>query len=241
MKVAVLSDIHGNLEAFEAVTSDIQRRGADRVVCLGDNIGYGPDPEEVVRQIRELEYVSILGNHEFALLDIRARRWMNFQAAENNVATAKLLSEENLAYCCTLPKYLAINYAYFVHGFPPASLFRYLNRQPDERLAALFATASFSLYFLGHTHKLELVRQEQEVIVRRPLGEERLELQPGETYVINAGSVGQPRDGDNCAKYLFWDMAEASLEVHFIPYDYRTTMEKIRAMDFPDAYAARLG
>lgn len=241
MKVAVLSDIHGNLEAFLAVASDIRRRGVDRVVCLGDNIGYGPDPEEVVRRIRDLGYVSILGNHEFALLDVRARRWMNFQAAENNVATAKLLSGENLAYCYTLPKYLAFNYAYFVHGFPPVSVFRYLNRQTDERLADLFTSASFSLFFLGHTHKLQLVRQEHGAIVRRALKEERLEIQPGEKYVINVGSVGQPRDGDPCAKYLLWDMAEATLEVLFIPYDYQTTMKKIRAMGFPEAYAARLG
>jgi predicted phosphodiesterase len=240
MKVAVLADIHGNLEALEAVNVDIMQRGVDRVVCLGDNIGYGPDPEEVVRRMRLLGYVSVLGNHEFALMDPRARRWMNFQAAENNIVTARLLSEENLAYSFTLPKYLAFDQAYFVHGFPPASVFRYLNRQSDDKLAALFATAPFSLLFLGHTHKLQLVRQEHGAIVRRPLGQECLALQPGEKYVINAGSVGQPRDGDNRAKYLLWDSDAATLEVLFVTYDYHTTMQKIRERDFPDAYAIRL-
>jgi predicted phosphodiesterase len=241
MKVAVLSDIHGNLEALEAVTADIDQRGADRVICLGDNIGYGPDPEEVVRRIRDLSYVSILGNHEFALFDMRARRWMNFQAEENNIATANLLSEESLTYCYTLPKSLALDQAYFVHGFPPFSVFRYLNRQSDDRLAALFDTASFSLLFLGHTHKLQLVRKERGTIVRRPLGQERLELQPDQKYVINAGSVGQPRDGDNHAKYLLWDSVAATLEVLFVAYDYPATMQKIRGRGFPEAYAARLG
>jgi predicted phosphodiesterase len=241
MKIAVLSDIHGNLEALEAVSADIQRRRAERVVCLGDNIGYGPDPEEVVEQIRRLGYESILGNHEFALLDQRARRWMNFQAADNNIVTAKLLSEVNLAYCYTLPKYLAFDTAYFVHGFPPFSVFRYLNRQSDDTLATLFATAPFALLFLGHTHKLQLVRQEHGAIIRRTLGQECLALQPGQKYIINAGSVGQPRDGDNRAKYLLWDTVAATLQVLCIAYDYPTTMQKIRQRGFPETYALRLG
>ncbi len=241
MKVAVLSDIHGNLEALEAVNADICTRGADRVICLGDNIGYGPDPEEVVRRIRDLSYESILGNHEFALLDLRARRWMNFQAEENNIVTATLLSEENFTYCCTLPKFLAFESAYFVHGFPPFSVFRYLNRQSDAKLADLFANAAFSLLFLGHTHKLQLVLPEHGAIVRRPLGQECLELHPGRKYIVNAGSVGQPRDGDNRAKYLLWDTVRATLQVLFVDYDYSATMKKIRERGFPEAYAARLG
>ncbi|NOR23501.1 MAG: metallophosphoesterase, partial [Desulforhopalus sp.] len=91
MKVAVLSDIHGNLEAFEAVRADLQQQGADRAICLGDNIGYGPNPDEVVCRLRQLGYTSVLGNHEFALMDERGRRWFNFQAEENNVDTEKLL------------------------------------------------------------------------------------------------------------------------------------------------------
>ncbi|MBU1567691.1 MAG: metallophosphoesterase [Proteobacteria bacterium] len=241
MKVAVLSDIHGNLEALLAVSADLERRGVDRAICLGDNIGYGPDPEEVVRRIRDLGYVSILGNHEFSLFDQRARRWLNFQAEENNIVTGKLLSEESLTYCYTLPKFLAFDIAYFVHGFPPFSVFRYLNRQSDATLAVLLDTAPFSLLFLGHTHKLQLVRQESGAIVRRPLGEERVELQPGQKYIINAGSVGQPRDGDNRAKYLLWDMAAATLEVLFVAYDYWATMQKIKERGFPEAYATRLG
>lgn len=241
MKVAILSDIHGNLEALEAVSADIEERGVDRVICLGDNIGYGPDPEEVVRHIRSRGYESILGNHEFALFDRRARSWMNFQAEENNIVTQQLLSEESLTYCCTLPKVLTFDGGYFVHGFPPASVFRYLNRQSDDRLAALLATAPFSLLFLGHTHRLQLVRMENGAIVRQALGQGHLILQVGEKYIINAGSVGQPRDGDNRAKYLLWDRAAATIDVRFVPYDYLATMHKIKARGFPETYAVRLG
>ncbi len=241
MKVAVLADIHGNLEALLAVSADLQQRGAERVICLGDSIGYGPDPEKVVRRVQDLGCTSILGNHELALDDLAARRWMNFQAADNNIATAALLSAESRNYCCNLPRFLAFDQAYFVHGFPPSSVFRYLDRQSDAGLAALLATASYSLLFLGHTHQLQLVRQEQGAIVRRPLGEECLELHPEQKYIINAGSVGQPRDGDHRAKYLLWDSATASLEVVFVAYDYRITMKKIGERGFPEAYAVRLG
>ncbi|MDK9707280.1 MAG: metallophosphatase family protein [Desulforhopalus sp.] len=241
MKIAVVADIHGNLEALEAVNADLLGQGVDRVICLGDSIGYGPDPEAVVTRLRSLGYQSVLGNHELALADPRARRWMNFQAADNNIITATLLSEENRSYCCSLPTHLALDQAYFVHGFPPDSVFRYLSRQSDDTLATLFTTFPHSLLFLGHTHKLAIIWQDQGAIIRRPLGREHLELLPGRKYVVNAGSVGQPRDGDNCAKYLLWDCAAASLEVRFVAYDYHTTMRKIRERGFPETYATRLG
>lgn len=241
MKIAVLADIHGNLEALAAVSGDISRRGADRVICLGDNVGYGADPDEVVRHIRDLGYQSILGNHEMALNDPRARLWLNFQAAENNAATAQLLSPDNLCYCRDLPKSLVMGAGYFVHGFPPASVFRYLNLQSDERLAKFLATATSSLYFVGHTHKLQLVHLESGEIVRRPLRPGRVTLQPGEKYIVNAGSVGQPRDGDNRAKYLLWDSGAATIEVVCVAYDCHTAMEKIRGRGFPGVYASLLG
>lgn len=241
MKVAVLSDIHGNLEALLAVSDDLRRRGADRVICLGDSIGYGPDPEEVVRQLRRLGCVSVLGNHECALTDRRARKWLNFQAEENNIVTAGLLSPESLAYCTSLPKSLVFDQACFVHGYPPQSVFLYLNRQSDASLTSLLTAATVPLFFLGHTHQLQLVWQEDGVISRRALGRERLALAPEQKYIVNAGSVGQPRDGDHHAKYLLWDTGAASLEVLFVAYDFRTTMEKIKERGFPAVYAARLG
>lgn len=241
MKIAVLSDIHGNLEALEAVVADLRQRGADRVICLGDNIGYGPDPEAVIRLLRRLGYISILGNHELALRDPKARRWFNFQAAENNIATAALLSPESLEYCVSLPVSLEFGGALFVHGFPPDSVLRYLTRQSDETLLALLTGTTESHFFLGHTHKLELVRLADGVISREPLAKGMIRLVPGEKYIVNGGSVGQPRDGDRLAKYLLWDNEAASLETLYVDYDRTTTMHKIRALGFPESYASRLG
>lgn len=241
MKIAVLTDIHGNLEAFEAVRGDLEAQGVRRVICLGDTIGYGPDSEAVICRMRQLGYQSVLGNHEFALFDPRGRRWLNFQAAENNVETEKLLSDESKDYCRGLPTYLVFDNAHFVHGYPPDSVLRYLERQSDEKIAALFASAQAALFFVGHTHRLQLVTGHDGVINRRGLGRETVELVPDKKYIISCGSVGQPRDGDKRAKYILWDIEKRLLEVRFVEYDRKKTMQKIRDLGFPEIYALRLG
>ncbi len=240
MKIAVLADIHGNLEAFEAVQRDLVQQGADRVICLGDNIGYGPDPDKVVCRLRQLGYCSVLGNHEFALMDKRGRRWLNFQAAENNVETERLLSDDNRKYCCRLPHSLVLQDCHFVHGYPMDSVVRYLDKQPDERIAALFAAAKPAIFFVGHTHKLELVTGHEGVISRRILGQETVDLDAGKKYIVSCGSVGQPRDGDCRAKYVLWDTEKHRLTVRFVAYDKQVTMKKIRDRGFPENYAIRL-
>ena len=240
MKVAVLADIHGNLEAFEAVRRDLVQRGADRVICLGDNIGYGPDPEKVVSRLRQLGYLSVLGNHEFALTDERGRRWLNFQAAENNIQTEKLLSDASKEYCCTLPLFLVFQDSHFVHGYPLDSVVRYLDKQSDEKIAALFAAAKPALFFVGHTHKLQLVSGEKGGITRKRLEQETVELAADKKYIVSCGSVGQPRDGDYRAKYVLWDIEKSRLTVRFVDYDNLSTMQKIRDRGFPENYALRL-
>lgn len=240
VKLAILSDIHGNLEAFEAVYTDLVQQGAERVVSLGDNIGYGPNPEEVVCRLQQLGCRSVLGNHEFALMDIRGRRWLNFQAAENNIETEKLLSDKNKIYCCNLPPFFEFEGGYFVHAYPPDSVFRYLDRQDDQKIAKLFEKLPAELFFLGHTHRLQLVAGRNGKISRRALGQELLTLKEGEKYIVNCGSVGQPRDGDNRAKYLLWDCDKRELEVRFVEYDITKTMQKILDLGFPEVYALRL-
>lgn len=240
MIIAVLSDIHGNLEALEAVSHDLEHRNIDKVICLGDNVGYGPDPEEVVQHIRRKGYDSILGNHEFALMDQRGRRWLNFLAAENNEATERLLSPESLAYCHGLPLFITVADGHFVHAYPPDSVFRYLYRQPDEKIAALFRKETASVFFVGHTHKLQLVTVEKGDVERSRLSRGRIALNADQKYIINCGSVGQPRDGDHQAKYLLWNEDSRELEVRFVDYTREVTMQKIKDRGFPEAYAIRL-
>lgn len=240
MRLAILSDIHSNLEAFQAVCVDLERQKTDGIVCLGDMVGYGPDPEEVVRGVQELQCNTVMGNHEASLLVEKARNWMNFQARENSIRTEQLLSRKSLAFCRSLPQFLHSGDTWFVHGYPPESVFAYLFNQSDNKIAELFVSSDASLFFVGHTHDLKLVWQQQGNVMRSPLFEGRINLSKVHKYIINAGSVGQPRDGDKRAKYLIWDNETRDLDVLFVPYDSRKTIRKIRELGFPDVYAERL-
>jgi predicted phosphodiesterase len=240
MRLAILSDIHGNLEAFQAVLADIERQKPDGMVCLGDMIGYGPDPEKVVQGVQSLHCEAVIGNHEAALTTGQARKMLNFQAKENNLKTERMLSEGSLAYCRSLPKFRNFADAWFVHGYPPDSFFAYLFNIPDKKIIKLFTDSQVSLFFVGHTHDLKIISQEEGEVGRSPLAEGRMHLDKNLKYVINAGSVGQPRDGNNCAKYMIWDSVTWELDVRFVPYDIDKTIEKIKDLEFPDIYAERL-
>lgn len=240
MRVAVLSDIHGNFEALQAVDKELRSREIEHVICLGDNIGYGPDPDLVVDYVRTRGFSSIMGNHEFALDDERGRRWLNFQAAENNLATRELLSTENRNYCASLPYYLEFDKSHFVHGYPKENVFRYINRQPDSQLMTLFGKYPSRCFFVGHTHLLQMIVLRNGALSRNKLGCGKVTLQGESRYIFNCGSVGQPRDKDNSAKYLLWDTRLHEVEVRYVPYDYSITIEKIKRRGFPAIYGERL-
>ena len=126
MKIAIISDIHGNLEALKAVLSDLETFHPDRIVCLGDLIGYGPDPEAVINTIVDLGITCVLGNHEAALTPEKELGWLNFLARENNIDTKALLSEKSLAFCTSLPRSVSCTYAPNV----PSPLPAYRRRLP---------------------------------------------------------------------------------------------------------------
>jgi predicted phosphodiesterase len=241
MLVAILSDIHANYEALCAVVSDFVQINPEKVICLGDLIGYGPDPDEVVQYFRTKGYLSVLGNHEAVLADRRLLRWFNFQAKENSLTTEKMLSEENLMFCQSLPASLQIGDAIFVHGFPPDSSFIYLSRMSESAISSFLQKTDGDLFFVGHTHDLLIFCWDGSQLTKHRFTGEPFALQNGCKYIVNAGSVGQPRDGDNRAKYLIWDTENRYIEVRRVLYDYKKTAKKIVDLGFPMDYAIRLG
>jgi predicted phosphodiesterase len=240
MRIAILSDIHGNLEAFQAVIANMETRHLNKVICLGDLIGYGPDPEEVVSLFQKKGYFSVLGNHEAALQTKKMRDWLNFQAQENSLHTEKLLSPQNITFCCELEKSAIIAEALCVHGFPPDSVVKYSTRVTDDEFVSFFENSKDNLCFVGHSHELLLVSWENGKLHKKSLTKGVYSLSASAKYLINAGSVGQPRDGNNNAKYLIWDTEKAIIEVIFVPYDTQTTIQKIIDRGFPKAYGLRL-
>lgn len=240
MRRAVISDIHGNLEAFREVLKDIDARGVDAVISLGDNVGYGPDPEGVVELLREREIPSVMGNHEHGLVNPRRRNWFNFTARKALKVTEELLSRQSLEYMSSLPMKIEDRGCHFVHGFPPDSAHEYLFAQDDPELLRVFHTLDSGMFFVGHTHLLELVTFYAGTCSRKEIWRGRQIIESGRRCIVNAGSVGQPRDHDPHAKYVVWDDESRELEVAFVEYDVKKTADKITALGIPENYATRL-
>lgn len=238
MMIAVVSDIHGNLEALEAVWADMASFAVSRVVCLGDMVGYGPDPNAVVEQVRSRETLCCLGNHELGMISQSGRRWFNSTARKGLALTQSLLSPDSLAYIAALPRSLVLAGARFVHGFPPESVTAYLYDQSEAVLQS-WLTQGERLTFVGHTHELMLVTVVGGQMDRRELRAETVSVATAPA-IVNAGSVGQPRDGDNRAKYLLWDVPAGTVTVRFVRYDIARTVDKIRQRGFPEYYGTRL-
>ena len=241
MKLVVISDIHGNLEAFTRVLERIDRIMPDRVICLGDNIGYGPDSNTVVEMVREKGIESILGNHEMAAKDPRFLACFNPVAQESVRHMNATLTDKVLDTIRTFRKALVKDGIRFVHGAPEQSPFLYLYQFSDSGLAAKMRKMKERICFAGHTHELELIRLDPEGrLYRKELKEGSVFLQNDAKYIINAGSVGQPRDGDNNAKLVVYDSEESRIEVVFVPYEFRKTAEKIVKAGLPGSFADKL-
>lgn len=237
MSIAILSDIHGNLEALEAVWADLSAFDVRQVICLGDMIGYGPNPEEVLEFVRQQGALCCQGNHEMGVAFRRKRHLFNPTARKGLGMTEELLSVQSLDFITSLPPFLLVQGARFVHGFPPDSVTTYLYTVADDQILDWFARGE-DLTFVGHTHELFSLERKGQRVVRRALGPEQFILK--RPCLLNVGSVGQPRDGNNNAKYLLWDPARDLVQVRFVAYDIKTTVSKIRARGFPEYFATRL-
>ena len=240
MKLAIISDIHGNLEALQEVLADVEQFEIDFIISLGDNIGYGPDSEQVVALLQRRGIPSIMGNHELALLDPSYLSWFNPLARTSLVHARRSLSDTSLLFISELPATLIERGCRFVHGFPPDSITTYLFEASQLRLQNAFALIPERLCFVGHTHKLELIGFDGSTITRARLRQGPMRLDRAKRYIINAGSVGQPRDGNNQAKYVVWDEETDCLEVRYVAYDYVSVAIKIVTAGLPKAHAERL-
>jgi len=241
MRLAIIADIHGNYRALLAVLGDIVLCGADRIISLGDAIGYGPEPEEVVQTLLAQQVVSVMGNHELGLVSQGYCNRLHAVARESLTLTRALLSPESLAWLARLPVELVCCGARFVHGCPPQSITVYLYNPSDTRLRRLFASYPEPICFAGHTHDFGFFEQQGAALSRRDLKLERVRLDPQSRYLLQPGSVGQPRDTLNWhAKYMLWDDAARTIEVRAVAYDVQTTIRLLGERHFPAVNAQRL-
>lgn len=233
---AVISDIHGNLEALEAVLRDVPA-GVEAVYCLGDVIGYGANPEECCDIVRETRMPLISGNHDRAVTDLSTDlEWFNPVAAQAVLWTREHLSERNANFLRTRPATMRYGNVLFVHGSvrdPDEYIFT--ESAARENLKVLRADyPDVGVCFFGHTHV--------KTVVPSPNGSSGggnvFDLGTGGPYMINPGSVGQPRDGDTFASYVLVEGRE--IAYRFVEYDLQRAQAKIRAAGLPDMLADRL-
>jgi len=240
MRIAVISDIHGNATAFREVLKDIELNEIDRIFCLGDNIGYGPEPEMVVNLLQDRQIPSVIGNHELAVNKPNFLRWFNPIARKSLEKTVSFLTPPALGYIAGLPEMIVHDRCRFVHGFPPDSPTLYLFEMTTDDIREAMEKMTEWICFIGHTHELLMLEWDGERVERKTLGRHNVTLDPDLKYIINVGSVGQPRDGNKDAKYVVWDNAKNELEVKFVPYDVTDTVNKIYKAGLPEQHAWRL-
>ncbi|MGD9948247.1 MAG: metallophosphoesterase [Desulfobulbus sp.] len=241
MRLAIIADVHGNYRALDAVLADISRHSVDRIISLGDNIGYGPEPEEVVSALQGYRVLSVMGNHELALISRSYFNRLHANARQSLVLTKSLLSPASLAWLEELPPVYCCFGARFVHGSPPQSMTVYLHNPTDTRLHRLFAEFEERFCFAGHTHAFGWYELAGGSIDRYEIQLAPKTLEPLSRYLILPGSVGQPRDNLGWqAKYLLWDQETAVMEIRAVEYDVQTTIHLINERGFPVVNGKRL-
>jgi diadenosine tetraphosphatase ApaH/serine/threonine PP2A family protein phosphatase len=241
VKTAILSDVHSNLEALERCCSHARAQGAQRFVCLGDIIGYGADPRAVLDLLMSLPgLVALRGNHDQALFRDPGDHAPQAVRAALTWTRAQL-SKTQLEFLATLP-YLwredGVTYAHASAEQPARWEYVRMPEQAERCLAA----AGTPLVFIGHVHEPKIYYETAAGALREftPVRDQVIPLSGRSRYVVNVGSVGQPRDGDAASSYVLHDAAHSEVTFHRLAYDYHTTGRKIRAVGLSAYYADRL-
>src|SRR3989338_220332 len=226
VRIAIIADIHGNLEALEAVLKDISNKNVDDIVCLGDLVGYAANPNEVVDLIKKKGIRCIKGNHDLNAVTLEKLDWFNERAQEALKFTNKVLTEENKKFLMDLPETLELkdkNKLFAVHGSTKDPLYEYLDPTVDEDLIKdMLDEQKADVLVCAHTHLPDLKRFELKVF-------------------LNPGSVGQPRNNNSKSQYAILDLGNINfVSFETVEYDIDTAAKKIIQAGLPRFLADRL-
>lgn len=241
MKIAVISDIHSNLEALTECCRVAEENGAEQYVCLGDCVGYGPDPVAVLDKLRSLpNFVCVLGNHDeymFSFFDQENTGPVQMVAEW----TIKQLSKEHIEFLKSLTYTQTENGVTYVHASThQPGAWNYITSA--ERAKKCMDSSHTNLVFYGHVHIPMIFHEKPDNTVEllKPEAGQVIPLHQNRRYVINVGSVGQPRDNNNEACFVMYDEESHSVTFHRVPYDYRSTIRKINENNLHAEFADRL-
>jgi len=236
MRYGIFGDIHGNLEALQAVLNDMEQQGVTKVVCLGDIVGYGANPKECLDIIRELGCPVVKGNHDEETCENRHLREFNRSAAHAIMWTRDQLSEEDKNFLRNLRYFQYVDEFTIVHAsLDSPSSWGYIFNEMDA--AASFTYQTTQICFFGHTHVPHVFMRDSGL---RGGFYSKIKISPRRKYMINAGGVGQPRDGDWRAAYAIYDTVEQTVTLRRVEYDIITAQKKILEAGLPPRLAERL-
>ncbi len=238
MKILVLSDIHANLDALERVIEEAGRLGPAMLVCLGDVVGYGANPRECIRMIDSHADVKICGNHDLAAAGVQDYANFNSVASISIEWTSHALEAGDIALLKGYEPTRSMEDCLFTHASPVDPLgWEYIYTMSRARY--VMDHVAERIVFVGHTHIPGVIsfdadgagRVEHDRVVR---------LEPDRRYLVNSGSVGQPRDGIDAASFSMLDLDENTLSMHRTSYDVVRAQSRIRAEGLPEVLAGRL-
>lgn len=238
MRCAIISDIHGNLEAFRAVLNALASDRINYYIFIGDVVGYGANPKECLKLLKLLNpIVAIAGNHEYGVLGIADTVSFSDLARNAILWTRKILDDGEIGYIKSFPLTYEYENMTLVHGsIDSPEAFHYVLDNRDA--CVTMARMRTLLCFIGHTHVPGLFSYDDNKVSSIESGEIRVD---GDMkYLINVGSVGQPRDGDPRASYAIYDDEKASIEIRRVEYDVKKAQKKILSSGLPPRLAYRL-
>ncbi len=241
MRYLVFSDIHSNLEAFEKFLAQKKAKGVDKILFLGDLVGYGPDPDGVLTQFRQLPHLrAVRGNHDKVIADLESSALFNPAAAFSAEWSKLKIAPANVQYLKKLPKgpQVVDRFITICHGSTFDEDY-YVFSQFEAVESFRFMTTSIG--FFGHTHFPIIYYLRNEKLDAVPLGENaRVKLDRNTRYLINPGSIGQPRDKNPASSYIVFDSAKMEISFNRFTYEVGKTQKKIRDAGLPELLASRL-
>lgn len=241
MKLAIFSDIHGNLEALEAFMQDARRR-ADDYICLGDVVGYGASPGQCLERLNSLPRLALLlGNHDAAAIWQTSPYQMSSSASKAILWTMDQLSDDQTRRLGALEEMIQRHDLLFCHAnpFSPQG-WRYVTTWYSAMRS--FMASKKRVTFVGHTHRPQVITRRSGLKIQfdDPPSEAPLTLDPATRYIINCGSIGQPRDGNADASYVIFDTELQQVTFQRVPYDIEGAARRIEKAGLPTYLAERL-
>ena len=238
MRYGIFADIHGNLEAFEAVLEALASEQIEQYLCVGDIVGYGANPRECIQKVKQLDTITICGNHDWASVGLFDISYFNPHAKEAVLWTEQQLLAEDREFLRTLKLIYRNKVLTLVHGtLNNPEEFRYIFDVYTAR--ETLELTDTNICFVAHSHVPLVIFKEQNNKIGYLL-QPKIEISSNVVYVINVGSVGQPRDGDARACFCIYDSESKIVEIRRVNYDIKEAQNKIIRASLPEILAWRL-